>query len=246
MDKRWLKEIVEEHHAGAGRVFDICIQLLIIISLVSFSIETLPGLSPRATLQLRAVETATVLLFTVEYALRIYVASSRLRYIFSFYGLVDLLAILPFYLATGLDLRALRAVRLLRLIRVFKLLRYSAASRRFHRAFLIAKEELLLCLFAAVILLFLAAVGIYYFEHQAQPEAFASIFDSLWWAVATLTTVGYGDVYPITTGGRIFTFFVLLIGLGVVSVPAGLVAAALVESRKRENEPPRDEPPAED
>jgi voltage-gated potassium channel len=235
MDKRWLKETVEEHHAGAGRVFDICIQLLIIISLVSFSIETLPGLSPRAMLQLRAVETATVLLFTVEYALRIYLATSRLRYIFSFYGIVDLLAILPFYLATGLDLRALRAVRLLRLIRVFKLLRYSAASRRFHRAFLIAREEIVLCLSTAMILLYLAAVGIYYFEHQAQPQAFGSIFDSLWWAVATLTTVGYGDVYPITTGGRIFTFFVLLIGLGVVSVPAGLVAAALVESRKHED-----------
>jgi voltage-gated potassium channel len=86
-----------------------------------------------------------------------------------------------------------------------------------------------------VILLFLAAVGIYYFENQAQPERFRSVFHSLWWAVATLTTVGYGDVYPITAGGRIFTFFVLLIGLGIVSVPAGLVSSALSKAREFEN-----------
>ncbi len=89
---------------------------------------------------------------------------------------------------------------------------------------LIAREEIVLFFFVTVVLLYLAAVGIYYFEHDAQPEAFSSIFHSLWWAVATLTTVGYGDVYPITVGGRIFTFAVLAIGLGVVSIPAGLVA----------------------
>jgi voltage-gated potassium channel len=83
--------------------------------------------------------------------------------------------------------------------------------------------------------LYLSAVGIYYFENEAQPEQFKSVFHSLWWAVATLTTVGYGDIFPITAGGRVFTFFVLMVGLGVVAVPAGLVASALSKARSEED-----------
>ncbi len=105
-------------------------------------------------------------------------------------------------------------------------MRYNKAIRRFHIAIMVAKEELVLYLILTLMVLYFAAVGIYYCEHDAQPKEFASVFHSLWWAVATVTTVGYGDVYPITTGGRIFTFLVLLVGLGVVSVPAGLVASA--------------------
>ena len=176
----------------------------------------------------------TVAIFTVEYVTRLIVADRTLRFVFSFFGLVDLLAILPFYVTSGIDLRALRAFRLFRLLRILKLLRYSVALDRFHRAFLIAKEEMMLFLFTTVILLYLSGVGIYYFESGAQPEQFASIFHSLWWAVTTLTTVGYGDVYRVTAGGRLFTFFVLMIGLGIVSVPAGLVASALSKARAEE------------
>ena len=103
-------------------------------------------------------------------------------------GIIDLLAILPFYLSFGVDLRSIRAFRLLRLFRMFKLVRYSKAMQRFHRAFLIAREELVLFLLVTMILLYLAAVGIDHFEHNAQPDAFASVFHSLWWAVITLTT----------------------------------------------------------
>ena len=113
-------------------------------------------------------------------------------------------------------------------------MRYNRALVRFSRAITLAREEIILFLGVTLGLLYFAAVGIYYFEHQAQPEEFASIFHSLWWAVATLTTVGYGDVYPITVGGRIFTFFILLIGLGIVAVPAGLLASALAKSRDME------------
>ena len=95
---------------------------------------------------------------------------------------------------------------------------------------LLSKEELIVCLSSMLILLYLAAVGIYYFENEAQPQNFSSIFDSLWWAVATLTTVGYGDVYPITVGGKIFTFLILMIGLGIVALPAGIFAAALTKT----------------
>jgi voltage-gated potassium channel len=226
-----LKQIVEDSDTVTGRLFDLSIQSLIIVSLVTFSLETLPNLSEVQRTLLRQVEVITVVIFTCEYLLRIFVASQKLKFIFSFFGLVDLLAILPFYVATGVDLRAVRAFRLLRLVRILKLARYSEAAQRFHRAFLIAKEELILFLFVAAIILYLAGVGIYYFENPVQPDKFASVFHSLWWAVATLTTVGYGDVFPITAGGKVFTFFVLVIGLGVVSVPAGLVASALSKAR---------------
>ena len=231
-----IKRIIEENDTRGGRVFDLVIQGLIMLSLVSFSIETIPDLSERTQRLLRVIEVVTVLIFTVEYLLRIAVADRRLRFILSFYGMVDLLAILPFYIASGIDLRAIRAARLLRLLRAFKLVRYSKAIKRFHRAFVIAKEELVLFLFVTCLLLYFSAVGIYYFENQAQPDIFRSVFHSLWWALGTLTTVGYGDIYPITTGGKIFTFFVLIIGLGIVAVPSGLVASALSKARREEEE----------
>ena len=231
-----LKKVVEESDTPLGRAFDLFIQALIVLSLISFSIETLPNLSESAQSWLRGFEIFSVGVFSIEYLLRVYVATPRSRYIFSFFGIVDIVAILPFYIGTGVDLRSIRTFRLLRLFRIFKLARYSAAVRRFHLALTIAKEEIVLFLGATVILLYLAAVGIYYFESDAQPEHFGSVFHCLWWAVATLTTVGYGDVYPITVGGRIFTFVILLIGLGVISVPAGLVASALAKARQMEDD----------
>ena len=229
------KQIVESSDTPAGRIFDLAIQFLIVVSLISFSVETLPDLPARLRFALNQIEVFCVIIFTVEYISRLIVASNRVAFITSFFGIVDLLAILPFYLSTGLDLRTLRAFRLLRLFRILKLARYSNAIHRFSLALQLAKEELVLFLAVSAIILYLSAVGIYYFENAAQPEAFRSVFHSLWWAVVTLTTVGYGDIYPVTTGGKAFTFVVLLVGLGLVSVPAGLVASAL--SRARELEP---------
>ncbi len=229
-----LKNIVDSPDTKLGKTFDIVIQTLIVISLISFSVETLPSLSNETRSALKLTETITVVVFTFEYVARLLVASRKSEFIFSFFGVIDLLAILPFYLTTGLDLRSLRSFRLLRLVRILKFARYSAALKRFHRAFIIAKEELLLFMFATLIILYLAGVGIYYFENPAQPQAFSSIFHSLWWAVATLTTVGYGDIYPITVGGKVFTFLILIIGLGIVSVPAGLLASALSKAREIE------------
>ena len=118
------------------------------------------------------------------------------------------------------------------MIRLFKLVRYSEALARCHRALQIVKEELVIFTFLACLTLYFAAVGIYYVERDAQPEAFASVFHSLWRAVATLTTVGYGDVIPQTAGGRLFTFGVLMISLGLVAVPAGLVASGFSQARE--------------
>jgi voltage-gated potassium channel len=231
-----LKQIIEQCDTPLGRVFDLCIQSLIVLSMISFSIETLPQLPPAMHLWLRRFEIFSILVFSIEYLLRVYVATPRSRYIFSFFGIVDLMALLPFYIGTGADLRAIRLFRLLRLFRILKLARYSAAVRRLHLALTIVKEELVLYLTATLILLYLAAVGIYYFESATQPEHFASVFHCLWWAVTTMTTVGYGDVYPITVGGRIFTSLMLLIGLGMVSVPAGLIASAFAKARQLDDD----------
>lgn len=235
-----LRRVVEEADTPAGRRFDNLVTALIVASLITFSIETLPDLPPVVLLVLQWVDVATVVLFTLEYFLRVGVAENRWRFVRSFFGVVDLLAILPFYLSLGaVDLRSLRAFRLLRLFRILKLYRYARVVRRLRRAAAIAREELFLFLTVALILIFLSAVGVYHFEHESQPEAFASIFHSLWWAVVTLTGVGYGDVYPITLGGRTFTFFVLLIGLGLIAVPTGLFASALVQARDEQEEEER-------
>jgi voltage-gated potassium channel len=226
-----IKQIIEDNSTPHGRIFDLTIQLLIVTSLVCFSIDTLPNIPDGTQRILGILEATTVSIFSLEYLLRLFVSDGKLRFIFSFYGIIDLLAILPFYLSTGMDLRSLRSFRLLRLFRAFKLLRYSQALDRFRRAFILIREELVLFSITALLLLFISASGIYFFENKAQPEAFSSIFSSLWWSVTTLTTVGYGDMYPVTVGGRLFTFVVLMIGLGVVAVPTGLFASALSKTR---------------
>lgn len=224
-----LKSIVENNDSKLGRSFDFVIQFLIIVSLISFTIETLPNLSLQFKYILSLVEIISVIIFSIEYILRIIVADNKLKFIFSFYGFIDLLAIFPFYVAHGIDLRSIRIFRLFRLFRAFKILRYSRAMQKFRQAFISIKEELVLFFIAAIFLLYISSVGIYYFEVDAQPEQFSSIFHCLWWAVATLTTVGYGDVYPVTLGGKIFTSIIVLIGIGVIAVPTGLIASALTK-----------------
>jgi len=228
--KQYLKNIVEINDNRKSRIFAYFIQILIFVSILSFSFETVPDLEPSIRKILRIIEIFSVIIFTIEYVLRIYVSDKKSKFIFSFFGIIDFLAILPFYLSLGVDLRSLRALRFLRLFRILKLMRYNKAIERFSRAISLAKEEVLLFLIVTLILIYFSAVGIYYFEHEVQPKNFASIFDSLWWAIITLTTVGYGDVYPITVGGKVFTFFILMIGLGIVAIPTGIISSALTKS----------------
>jgi Ion channel. len=234
----------QDEEPDLGR-WELFIQAVILLSLVDFALETLPHLSPTQRRLLEWFEVFSVAVFTVEYVVRVVGARSPVKYLLSFYGIVDLVAILPFYLGLVVDLRSLRVLRFLRLLRILKLTRYSQAWQRFHRALIISREELILFATTALILIYLAAVGIYYFEHEAQPEVFASMFDGLWWAVATLTTVGYGDSYPITAGGRFFTFVILVIGLGIVALPSGIVASALAKARAEEDEAAKRGQPSE-
>ena len=233
--KRYIRSIIEDNTTTKGRIFDYFIQILILLSLVAFSIETFPNNSDNTIEFLKVLEIICIVIFSIEYLLRIYVAQKPLKYIFSFYGIIDLLAIFPFYLKASYDLKALRVFRVFRIFRALKLIRYNKALNRFQVAAKIVKEEMVLFLMVTLIFVFLSSSGIYFFENNAQPEEFSSIFHSFWWAIVTLTTVGYGDVYPITVGGKIFTFFILLIGVGVVTVPAGLVASGLSKAREIED-----------
>jgi voltage-gated potassium channel len=232
--KEFLKTMLDNPESRPGRRFATLIQLLIVVSLVTFSLDTLPGLTPREHSFLHGCEVVTVAVFTLEYLLRLYVAERKLRFVFSFFSMIDLLSILPFYLAAGVDLRAVRALRMLRLFRILKLGRYNRAVQRVWRAFMIAREELVIFYSATFLVLFVASVGIYHFERDAQPATFGSVFHCLWWAIETMTTVGYGDVIPITLGGRIFTFLMIMCGLGIVGMPAGIMASALTRAAEEE------------
>lgn len=231
-----LTRIVLENDTTVGKTFDYIIQFLIFVSLITFSIETLPDLSEKTLNILHKIEAITVSVFTLEYLLRVILVKKKLKFIFSFMGMVDLLAILPFYLSGGLDLRSIRVLRMFRLLRLFKLLRYNRSIGRFSKAFNEVKYELFFFAIACLFLIYVASVGIYYFEKDVNGENFASIFHSMWWAIATLTTVGYGDIYPVTTGGKIFSSVVIFIGLGLVAVPTGLITSAFSKAMHQEIE----------
>ena len=232
-----LTDIVQRNDTAPGRIFDWFIIGLIVVSIITYSLNTLPNLTRPFRSAFAIVEIIIVGVFTIEYCLRVATAGNKRRYIFSFYGFVDAMAVVPVILSAGaVDLQVLKIVHVFRILSLLKLTRYRKVMERFGKALSLAKEEITLFTIVTTILLYFSAIGIYYFEHNAQPEAFPSIPHSLWWATATLTTVGYGDVYPVTTGGKIFTFVILMCGLGIVAVPAGLVATALSRVRQDEDD----------
>jgi voltage-gated potassium channel len=226
-------------HPRFGRFFELLLLTTIAVSSIAMGVETVPGMPLWTYSALAVMDTVFVAVFTIEYVLRIAVAENRRRYVFSFYGLVDLLSILPFFIGLFLgrsvvDLKLVRTLRLFRLLRMFKLARYTRATDRLVRAWKIVREEVIVFGAAALIVLYVCAMVIYQFEHPAQPEAFSSVLDAMWWAAITLTTVGYGDIYPVTAMGRIFTVLMLLVALGIIAIPTGLVSSALTSLRGAE------------
>ncbi len=220
----------EHHHPWLDK-FSL---IVILLSLLVFTLETIPQFHAYHDL-FHKMEIGFVVIFTIEYVYRLTATKEKRKFIFSFYGIIDLLSILPFYLSFGLaDFQWVRVLRIVRVFRIFKLARYVKAIERLIFAIQRVKEELLVFLMVAFVMIYLSAVGVYFFEHKAQPEHFASIPHALWFAVVTLTTVGYGDVYPVTLGGKIFTGFILLLGLGLISVPSGLLAGSFSEVFKAE------------
>ena len=207
---------------------------LIVVSLLSVSFETMPNLSENALRSFFILEIVITSVFMLEYIWRVATAEQKWGYVFSCYGLIDLLAILPIFFMFVVDLRPLRVFRLFALLRLLKLVRHVDALQTFGAALKRSKEQLFVFFTVALFFLYLAAIGIYHFEHEAQPDKFQSVFHCLWWSIATLTTVGYGDVYPVTTGGKMFASLIVLLGIGIVAAPAGIIATALSSSNEEE------------
>ena len=226
MNKDKIRDVIE------GGILSAVIQFLILASAVVFVFESdrvVWGLEEYTT-HFIVLDWVFFVLFSAEYILRIYIEPRKRDFIFSFYGIIDLLAILPsLFLLPGF--RVLRILRFLRVFRIFKATRFILAVDRLADALRGIQQELLALVILSLMLVYLAACGIHYFERDVQPEAFGSIIDSMWWAVVTLTTVGYGDVYPETGGGKVFTALVTLVGVGLIAIPSGLLASVLTEAR---------------
>jgi len=219
-----------------GHAFDYAMIVLILVSVGLMATETLQRFPRAWILPLLVFDWIVVAIFTIEYALRYWTAPAKLRYVFSFWGLIDLTAIAPFWAGLLFGLPGGEALWTLRILRIAKLLRFVANMETLQRAFELVWRELVVVFMFAVLVMFCTAVGIYIFEHEAQPEAFPSIPHSFWFAVTTLTTVGYGDIFPITVGGKVFTFVILMIGLGIVALPAGLIASAFTQASEEEKQ----------
>ncbi|MEM7552249.1 MAG: ion transporter [Bacteroidota bacterium] len=219
-----------------SQFFDYFIVVLILINVVAVIAETVPSLKSEYGMGFYVLELTSVIIFTIEYLIRLWTCVEfpkyshpfygRLRYIFSLEALIDLLAIIPFYLPIlfAFDSRSVRALRLFRLLRIFKLGRYSEAIGAITGVFRQRREELLITFSFVLILLIIASTFMYFIENEAQPEAFVSIPATMWWGVATLTTVGYGDIYPVTALGKLLGAFIAILGIGVFALPAGIIA----------------------
>lgn len=234
--------------ADGGTFWDQVINSLIIglilLNLLAVCLETVESLYREYRSWFRNFELFSIIIFSVEYLLRLWSCTSirkyrhplkgRLRYLLSPGSLVDLAAILPFYLPlSGLDLRSLRILRMIRFTRFFKLGRFLNASRVIRRVFASKKEELLISVLLVFTLIILAASAMYFVEHDTQPDKFSSIPETMWWSVATLTTVGYGDVYPITGIGKTLTACISILGIGMFALPAGILASGFSEEFKQ-------------
>ena len=216
--------------------FDLFIIILISLNVIAIILESEEALKIKYRKYFFWFETFSVVVFTIEYALRIWTyveldqylhhVKGRLKWIFSPMALIDLLAILPFYLPfIGVDLRFLRILRLFRIFRIVKVARYSSAMIMLASVVKQKKEELIIALFFCSIMTILCATVLYYAERSAQPETFGSIPKAMWWAIITLTTVGYGDVYPITTFGKVMASIVAVLGIGLYALPTGILAS---------------------
>lgn len=217
-------------------VFDVTILSLILVNTAAVILETVPSLYLRYDALFVSIEAIITIIFTAEYLLRFW-AVGRLRYIFTPLAMVDLLAILPFYLPLFFPVEAglLRSVRLFRLFRVFKAARYTQATNTFTAVLKLRREELFISFVVMVLMLLFASAALYLVESEAQPDAFASIPHAAWWAVSTLTTVGYGDVVPITPFGKFLGALIALAGVGIFALPSAIMASGFFEvlSRRR-------------
>lgn len=240
VNKQRVFEIIEKAGPGdrASRIFDIVIVVLIVLNVAAVVANSFTGLPEPLVHGLWIFEIGSVALFSVEYVLRVWTADllypgskmPRFRHVLSFMALIDLFSILPFYLPLliPVDLRFMRMLRLMRLFRIFKLHRYNSALEVFGKVLHDEKEKLLTTLLFTTVLLIFSSSVMYYVENEAQPDKFPNIIASVWWAVATLTTVGYGDVYPVTVLGKLLSGLIAILGIGLVALPAGIISSGFI------------------
>lgn len=249
-----------------ARRFDIFLMTMILLNVAAVILETVRPIHDKYREVFIYFEYVSVFVFSTEYLGRVWTCTymekyrhpiwGRLKFMFTFLAFVDLLAVLPFYLPLiiAVDGRFLRMLRLFRIVRIFKMGRYSQAFNMITRVVNKRREELLVTLTIVFVMLILASSLMYYVENKAQPDAFKSIPETMWWGVATLTTVGYGDMYPITPLGKLLGAFIAILGVGIFALPAGIIASGFdAEIRRRDQDhyeeskkkPKRLDPPPE-
>ena len=248
LSKKRIFEIVDKPVPGdwASRVFDGVIMTFIALSVAAIVLESYEGLYSKYQTAFKVFDWLSVAVFAVEYGLRVWTADlldpaakhPRWKYVLSFMAIIDLLAILPFFLPfLHLDLRFLRMLRLLRLFRVLKLTRYLEALTVMGRVIRSSASQLIVSVVLCFFVMLFSAIIMYTVEHPVQPQKFPNVISSLWWAMCTLTTVGYGDVYPVTAVGRFFASIIALVGIGIIAIPTGILAAgftAVINERRRD------------
>jgi len=243
MSKLRIFQIIEK--AGEddvqSKVFDISILTLICLNILSIILESHLSLANTYANEFKAFEFFSVIIFTLEYMLRLWTSnikfpninksSALIKQIKSPLAIVDLLAVLPFYIPMIIpfDLRFLRLFRIARFLRILKLNRYNNALQLIMRVLKSKKDILVATMYIMMMTVLMSSVFMYYAENKAQPENFSSITATLWWAVATLTTVGYGDVYPVTIIGKILATVIAVTGIGIVALPTGILSSGFVE-----------------
>lgn len=244
--KRRVYEVLEftDPHDRASILFNALITALIVLSVASVILESVASIYETYKDFFFAGEVFTVVVFTVEYGLRLWSCTEdprfprpvlgRLRWAVSFFAIIDLLSFLPFYLpfVVGFDARFLRALRLLRVLRVAKLGRYSSSVSLLSRVIRRQAEALVVAILTIVILIIVAASLMWHAEFEAQPQAFASIPDAMWWAVATVTTLGYGDIVPVTPLGKFLGGVIAILGVMCIALPAGIIVTGFMDERK--------------
>ena len=248
MFKKRIWEILElsKENDKHSKYFDYFISVLILLNVVAIILETEKTLEVDYKAFFKYFELFSIFIFSVEYLLRLWSCVSvkvyknpligRIKYLFSPMAIIDLIAIAPFYMTFFVaDARILRLLRLLRLLRITKHFRYSKTFKIIINTIEKKKEELLSALLLMLCLLLVCSTGVYFAENEAQPDKFSSILASMWWAVATLTTVGYGDIFPITILGKIFGSISAIFGVGLFAIPAGLLASGFTDELETEN-----------
>lgn len=208
------------------------IYINILISIFVLFLETEKSLSEYFHI-FELINIVNITIFTIEYFARVYAINyskrSRIKYMFTPFMIIDLLVILPFYLSfLNVDLAFLRALRILRIFKLFRLAKFVEFDNILASIIKEKKEEFIFILFASTIILFTITPLVYHFEHKVQPDVFVSMFDTLWWAIITFTTVGYGDMYPISNEGRVLTTIISILGIAFYAIPGSIFTTSLL------------------